>query len=167
MPSKHPFPQFLKVDSTSTSDSASPESSLVFPITPTIESSKFLNHLLLTCYHTSISLQNFSEVLREIEIKEGWGLGTRLTCLMNIQCDVKPGVSSSAFREGSERVVCTFTAFEYLVRILLHIVNVTILWKYRGNSRAWASTWYMEGCRLGPCTFAPFRRRRQSKTNCT
>ena len=53
--------------------------------------------------------------------------------------DVKPGVSSSAFQEGSERVVCMFTVFEYLVRILLHIVNVTILRKCSGNGRTCAS----------------------------
>ena len=41
--------------------------------------------------------------------------------------------------------LCTYTTFEYLVRILFHLtvyVNVTILRKYSGNVRACASSRY-------------------------
>ena len=41
--------------------------------------------------------------------------------------------------------LCTYTTFEYLVRILFHVtvyVNVTILRKYSGNVRACASSRY-------------------------
>ena len=41
--------------------------------------------------------------------------------------------------------LCTYTTFENLVCILLHVtvyVNVTILWKYSGNVRTCASSRY-------------------------
>ena len=49
------------------------------------------------------------------------------------------------FNFSSFLQLCTYTTFEYLVRILFHVivyVNVTILRKYSGNVRGCASSRY-------------------------